>query len=184
MNEEITDEQIIKQVLLGDKNAFGGLINRFENKLSRYIRRFIYDENEAGDLLQNVFIKAYTNLNSFNFNYKFSPWIYRITHNEIVNYIKKKQKTKIVFDIDWDTIVPIKDNGNFGEEIDKDNLEKWLAKSLKEIPYKYKEVLTLYYFEGLAYKEISEVLLIPSSTVGIRIKRAKELLKKLYNKKP
>jgi RNA polymerase sigma-70 factor (ECF subfamily) len=54
---------------------------------------------------------------------------------------------------------------------------------LKEIPYKYKEVLTLFYFEELSYKEISDVLLIPTSTVGIRIKRAKELLKKIYNKK-
>ncbi len=183
MNDEMTDEQIVRQVVSGDKDAFGVLINRFESKLSRYIRRFIFNELEAEDLLQNVFIKAYTNLNSFNFNYKFSPWIYRITHNEIVNYIKKNQKIKIVFDIDWDTIMPVREKGDYGEEIDKENLEKWLNQNLKEIPYKYKEVLTLYYFEELSYKEISDVLLIPTSTVGIRIKRAKELLKKIYNKK-
>ena len=183
MSIETTDEQIVRQVVSGDKDAFGVLINRFEIKLSRYVRRFIFNELEAEDLLQNVFIKAYTNLNSFNFNYKFSPWIYRITHNEIVNYIKKNQKIKIVFDIDWDTIMPFKEKNDFGEEIDKDNLEKWLNQNLKEIPYKYKEVLTLYYFEELSYKEISDVLLIPTSTVGIRIKRAKELLKKIYNKK-
>jgi len=79
--------------------------------------------------------------------------------------------------------MPFKEKNDFGEEIDKDNLEKWLNQNLKEIPYKYKEVLTLYYFEELSYKEISDVLLIPTSTVGIRIKRAKELLKKIYNKK-
>jgi RNA polymerase sigma-70 factor (ECF subfamily) len=79
--------------------------------------------------------------------------------------------------------MPFKEKNDFGEEIDKENLEKWLNSNLKAIPYKYKEVLTLYYFEELSYKEISDVLLIPTSTVGIRIKRAKELLKKIYNKK-
>jgi len=73
MSIETTDEQIVRQVVSGDKDAFGVLINRFEIKLSRYVRRFIFNELEAEDLLQNVFIKAYTNLNSFNFNYKFSP---------------------------------------------------------------------------------------------------------------
>jgi RNA polymerase sigma-70 factor (ECF subfamily) len=73
MNEEITDEQIVRQILSGDKEAFGVLINRFETKLNRYIKRFVFSESETEDLLQNVFIKTYTNLNSFNFNYKFSP---------------------------------------------------------------------------------------------------------------
>ena len=100
INVDKKDEEIIKDILKGDKESFGVLIYRFEKKLFRYINRFIYDTNEAEDLMQVVFIKAYTNLNGFNFNYKFSPWIYRIAHNEIVNYIKKKQRNKIVFDVD------------------------------------------------------------------------------------
>lgn len=99
-DKEKKDEDIVKEVINGDKEAFGFLIYRFEKKIFRYINRFIYDDNEAEDLLQGVFIKAYINLNSFNFNFKFSPWVYRIAHNEIVNYIKKQQKNKLIFDID------------------------------------------------------------------------------------
>ena len=100
INTDKKDEEVIKDILKGDKDAFGVLIYRFEKKLFRYINSFVYDINEAEDLMQIVFIKAYTNLNGFNFNYKFSPWIYRIAHNEIVNYIKKKQRNKIIFDVD------------------------------------------------------------------------------------
>lgn len=72
MGNETTDEQIVKQVLGGDIDAYGVLINRFEERLLRYIRRFIFDTCDAEDILQTVFIKAYQNINGFNFNYKFS----------------------------------------------------------------------------------------------------------------
>jgi len=181
-DKEKKDEDIVKEVINGDKEAFGFLIYRFEKKLFRYINRFIYDNHEAEDLLQGVFIKAYTNLNGFNFNFRFSPWVYRIAHNEIVNYIKKQQKNKLVFGIDWYVIVPINTGKSMGEEIDVDKLDKWLKDHIEKIPDKYKEVLVLYYFEDMSYKEIADIIKIPIATVGVRIKRAKELVRKNYNK--
>ena len=182
INVDKKDEEIIKDILKGDKESFGVLIYRFEKKLFRYINRFIYDTNEAEDLMQVVFIKAYTNLNGFNFNYKFSPWIYRIAHNEIVNYIKKKQRNKIVFDVDWDIIMPLNTGKKIDEEIDLNNLEIWLKDNIAKISDKYKEVLVLYYFEEMSYKEIADIIKIPIATVGVRIKRARELVRKNYNK--
>lgn len=182
INTDKRDEEIIKDILKGDKESFGVLIYRFEKKLFRYINRFIYDINEAEDLLQTVFVKAYTNLNGFNFNYKFSSWIYRIAHNEIVNYIKRKQRNKIVFDVDWDVVMPLNVGRNINEEIDLSNLEKWLKDNIAKIPDKYKEVLILYYFEEMAYKEIADIIKIPIATVGVRIKRARDLVRKNYNK--
>jgi len=73
MHDEITDEQIVKQVISGDVDAYGVLINRFETKILRYIKRFVFDGGDAEDVLQHVFIKAYQNIKGFNFNYKFSP---------------------------------------------------------------------------------------------------------------
>jgi RNA polymerase sigma-70 factor, ECF subfamily len=181
-DKEKKDEDIVKEVINGDKEAFGFLIYRFEKKIFRYINRFIYDDSEAEDLLQGVFIKAYINLNSFNFNFKFSPWIYRIAHNEIVNYIKKQQKNKLIFDIDWDVIVPINVGKSMSEEIDINKLDKWLKDHINKIPDKYKEVLVLYYFEDMSYKEIADIIKIPIATVGVRIRRAKELVRKNYNK--
>ncbi len=182
INTDKKDEEVIKDILKGDKDAFGVLIYRFEKKLFRYINRFVYDINEAEDLMQIVFIKAYTNLNGFNFNYKFSPWIYRIAHNEIVNYIKKKQRNKIIFDVDWDIVMPLNVGRNIDEEIDLNNLERWLKNDIAKIPDKYKEVLVLYYFEEMPYKEIADIIKIPIATVGVRIRRAKDLIRKNYNK--
>jgi RNA polymerase sigma-70 factor (ECF subfamily) len=93
--QDLNDEQIVKQVQKGEIDAFGILIARFDKKLLRYISRFVFDINEAEDILQNVFIKTYSNLNGFNFQYKFSSWIYRIAHNEVVNYIRKASKRKV-----------------------------------------------------------------------------------------
>lgn len=182
MQEELLDEKIVKIVQDGDVNSFGVLVNRFEDKLLRYIKRFIFDASDSEDILQIVFIKTYTNLMSFNFNYKFSSWIYRITHNEVVNYIRKYQKRNIV-EIDWDVFLPIDTSKDeIINSIDKENLENWLKDNLNVLDYKYKEVLVLYYFDGMSYKEISDILKIPIATIGVRIKRAKALMKNNYIK--
>ncbi len=183
MHDEITDEQIVKQVISGDVDAYGVLINRFETKILRYIKRFVFDGGDAEDVLQHVFIKAYQNIKGFNFNYKFSPWIYRIAHNESVNYIRSIQKRPI-FGIDWDILLPIDmEKQAMGCDIDKENLEKWLADNLNIIKDKYREVLVLYYFDQMTYKDISDILKIPIATVGVRIKRAKNIIKNNYIKK-
>ncbi len=179
---ELTDEQIVKQVQKGEIDAFGVLIGRFDKKLLRYIGRFVFDNNEAEDILQNVFIKTYLNLNGFNFNYKFSSWIYRIAHNEVVNYIRKVSKRSITT-IDWDVFFPIDVSKNkMSDDFDNEVLEKWMKENLKELDEKYKEVLVLYYFENMSYKDIADILKVPIATVGVRIKRAKNLIKNNYNK--
>lgn len=180
--QDLNDEQIVKQVQKGEIDAFGVLIARFDKKLLRYISRFVFDINEAEDILQNVFIKTYSNLNGFNFQYKFSSWIYRIAHNEVVNYIRKVSKIKITI-IDWDVFFPIDVSRNkMSEDFDKEKMEHWIKQNIKELDQKYKEVLALYYFENMSYKDIADILKIPIATVGVRIKRAKNKIKSNYNK--
>jgi RNA polymerase sigma-70 factor (ECF subfamily) len=133
-------------------------------------------------VLQNVFVKVYTNLNSFDSDYKFNSWIYRIAHNESINYLKKNKKGSSSL-VDIDTILPVlfaKETADSkylsGES--KDEIEK----ALKFLDSKYREIIVLSYFEDLEYKEISEVLQIPVSTVGVRLRRAKEKLKEQIEK--
>ena len=103
---ELKDEEISRIVKNGDKDAFGVLADRYSSKLSRYINRFVFNVDEGDDILQNVFIKAYININSFNDNRSFSPWIYRIAHNEIVNYIRRGKK-EVFGIVDWDILLPL-----------------------------------------------------------------------------
>ncbi len=177
-----TDEAIVLLVRNGDSELFGELVKRYESKLKRYAYKFLFDRNDIDDLVQDVFIKAYTNLQSFDNDRKFSPWIYRIAHNTYVNAIKKKLTEK-VFPIDFDTFLPhpraLETSDN---ESEKEYTRTMLDKNIKLIDTKYREPLILYFYEEMDYKEIAEVLGVPVSTVGVRIKRGKEKLKEILSK--
>ena len=92
MTLEDTDEYIAGQVQTGNVQSFGTLVERYEEKLRRYARRFLFGYTDAEDLVQDVFVKSYTNIQSFDTSRSFSSWIYRIAHNEFINAIKKKGK--------------------------------------------------------------------------------------------
>jgi RNA polymerase sigma-70 factor (ECF subfamily) len=171
-----SDEEIAHLVSLGDKELFGELIDRYEQKLTRYVRRFIQHQDDVSDIIQIVFIKAYTNLKSFDTTRSFNSWIYRIAHNESVTHLKKRGGEKVSF-IDFDTFLP---HPFAKEETDSEALSRedkeQLEHSLSKISLKYREVLVLYYYDELTYQEIADVLHIPIATVGVRIKRGKESL--------
>tara|TARA_Y100000310_G_scaffold223105_1_gene224899 strand:+ start:1559 stop:2131 length:573 start_codon:yes stop_codon:yes gene_type:complete len=177
-----SDEKIAELVQKGQIQAFGILINRYEKKLTRYARKFLFkNTTDLDDILQNIFIKAYKNIKSFDLKRKFSPWIYRIAHNELINHIKQKKPFFFpCFDLDvfWPHIIQEND---FNDKIDRQIMRKNINKALKQLKPKYREIILLYYFEEFKYQEISDILKIPISTVGIRLKRAKKLIKLIYH---
>ncbi len=124
------------------------------------------------------------NLNSFDTTRSFNSWIYRIAHNESVTYLKKRSNEKVSF-IDFDTFLP---HPFAKEEADtttqKREIKEFLDTSLASISPKYREILVLYYYDELSYQEISDVLTIPIATVGIRIKRGKDALRKIMKTNP
>jgi len=91
------DEAIALRVQNGDTDAFGTLITRYEVKMLRYGKKFLGQYEDIEDAVQDAFIKAYTNIQSFNTSMSFSPWIYRIAHNTFINVIKKKGTRTAVF---------------------------------------------------------------------------------------
>lgn len=180
------DEAIAVRVQKGDAEAFQVLVERYDQKMSRYARRFLFDSDEAKDLVQDIFIKAYVNIRGFDVERRFSPWIYRIAHNEFVNALKKKKKERANLSLfDFDVLFPhlqLTAKETADSDINRRELKEVLDGSLDKIPQKYKESLILYYFEDMDYKEIADVLHIPVSTVGIRLQRGKLMLKKLVKK--
>ncbi|HUO50431.1 MAG TPA: RNA polymerase sigma factor [Candidatus Paceibacterota bacterium] len=178
-----TDESIALRVQHGDADLFGELVERYEEKLMRYARKFLRDPDDAKDIVQEVFIKAYENIQSFDATRRFSPWIYRIAHNEFVNEIKKRSKGP-VFGIDFDLMFP---HLTAHETADSAALERdmkgILEQFLDELDPKYREPLILYYLEGLSYKDMADILRIPISTVGVRLARGKSMLQKIAAEK-
>jgi RNA polymerase sigma-70 factor (ECF subfamily) len=177
-----TDEEITAKVQSGDLESFSFLVERYEKKLKRYARKFLANPEDINDIAQEIFIKAYVNIKSFDIEKKFSPWIYRIAHNELVNLLKKKEKNPLLF-FDADTLFP---HPVSKEETDRktqsDEIKKLLDKCLNQIPSKYREPLLLFYMEELSYNEIAEVMRVPISTVGVRLKRGKRMLKNICDK--
>ena len=181
-NSDLTDESLAGLVQKGDGEKFGSLMMRYEKKLFRYGHKFLAEDDNIDDVVQEVFIKTYQNIQSFDTTQKFSSWIYRIAHNTYVNALKKKSKMPLNL-FDFDTLIShtVVDDPLIREKEQKE-IRKIVDKGLEKLLPKYREIIIFYYLEELSYKEISDILHIPIGTVGIRLKRAKETLKKTYEK--
>lgn len=179
---DISDNDLVVTIREKNPEMYGDLIDRYQGKLFAYLYRLVGDKEEARDLLQEVFIKTYKNLYSFDDTRKFSSWIYRIAHNEAVNYLKRRALKRF---ISWEDVVSTKDQLEMKSNEDDANTN-WIRKeddrnvnmALDRLPSKYKQVLTLRFYADKSYEEISEILGKPVNTVGTLINRAKKRLHK------
>jgi len=182
---QISDEELVVAIREKDRELYSEIIHRYKTKLSHYLRKFIQDSDELEDVLQDVFIKAYRNLYGFNSSKKFSPWIYRIAHNEGLNHIKKY--SKFAFSLDDTEYEVIDEKMHLDAKIDSKILKNKIAEELTKMKDKYREPIILYFFEQKSYEEISDIMHIPISTVGTLISRGKknlkESLQKLYDQR-
>jgi len=177
MNMQLSDEEIVKLVCSGKIQEFSEIVERYQRKLLRYVRFIINGTTDSEDIVQDTFIRAYQNLQGFNQKLKFSSWIYRIAHNQAVNYIRKKRPVYFNRD-DWQKYESINYN-HLPNHTQKIISKHDLALLLSRLPMKYKEPVELYYIEGYTYSQISDILRLPQGTVGTRIHRAIKLLR--YN---
>ena len=177
-----TDEQIAQKVQKGNNETFSFLVEKYELSIKRYARKFTQDSETINDITQTVFLKAFSHINSFNAKLKFSSWLYRIAHNELANFLKKKKELPLFdFDTFWPHSAPGKKE--LENETEKIMMKETFEKCLAKIPAKYREVINFYYLEDLSYEEISEILQTPVSTIGVRLKRGKTILKNLCHNK-
>lgn len=182
--EKKTDEELVGLVL-NNQDYFLFLVRRYEQKLFRYISRISsLNQDDIEDVLQDIFIKVYKNLNNFDTDLKFSSWIYRITHNEVIsNYRKYKNKAKIIsFDKDGEFIKNIGDELDIERDINLIELKQEVFLMLSKIDIKYREVLILKFLEEKSYREMSDILRKPEGTIATLINRAKKEFLKILEK--
>lgn len=178
-NIEISDEDLVKLVQDSGGNGFEEILERYQEKIFTYVNRLLKDGDMADDVAQNTFISAYENINSFDTNKKFSSWIYRIAHNKAINEIRSRKKTQAL-DENIEALSK-EDAKNIQEKIDRYTARKILEINLKTLPIKYQEPIILKYFEEKSYEEISDILKIPTSTAGVRLRRGLNRLRKTIN---
>ena len=175
----MSDEEIASLVA-DNQSYFVWLIKRYEIKLKAYILRITnIDMDEADDILQDVFIKVYENINDFDPQLKFSSWIYRIAHNTVISNHRKKQVRPEgnMVEVDDRSLNNIAGEINITKEMDQKLLRQNLNMFLDRLDPKYRDVLVLKYFEEKDYHEISDILKKPMGTIATLINRAKKQLR-------
>ena len=176
--KDLSDSDLI--AVAGTQEAYKELFSRYQKKLFAYIFHLVGNRDETEDILQNVFSKTYKNINDFDTSRKFSSWIYRIAHNEAINFLKRRNKR---YTVSWEDINTSKDKLDTASN-DEMPEEKWehleivreIDKALEKLPKKYQQVLKLRYFQEYSYEDIGRILKKPVNTIGTLINRAKKKL--------
>jgi len=176
-----TDNELVI-LALENPDHFSCLTRRYESKLLHYIMRISrLGRDEAGDILQDVFVKTYYNLNGFDVSLKFSSWIYRIAHNQTVSEIRKKVARPSV-SFEKEDIDRFEDAFDLVESFDQGIDKELINQALSSLDQHYREVLILRFLDEKDYVEIADILKKPVSTVGNLILRGKKLFKVEYEK--
>ncbi|MEN8154678.1 MAG: sigma-70 family RNA polymerase sigma factor [Acidobacteriota bacterium] len=176
------DQLLIKKITRGDKSSFEKLMKRYNRKIYNFIFRMIRNEDISVELTQDFFIKIYTVINKYNFQYKFSTWAYRICYNLVIDYIRKNQVQIDSMDSKNISQRQMLDHSELSEKdgyeyMEREETKKMVWSIVDSIPYKYKELILLRYMKGLKYDEIADFSGLPVGTVKNRIFKAKEILK-------
>jgi RNA polymerase sigma-70 factor (ECF subfamily) len=172
-------------VALSLKNGdyFAILISRYEKKFFHYISRICNCSREdIEDLLQEIFIKVYRNLNDFDPKLKFSSWAYRIAHNEVISHFRKIKSRPVSVSLDPDLAISDKIKDDFAAFFDQNLNKGKILEILETLDLRHKDILILRFFEEKSYEEISDILRKPPGTVATLLNRAKKQFKENANK--
>lgn len=173
-----TTDEMLAYRLRTDAQVLGEIIERYEKKLSLYIgRKSNATPDDRKDMLQNIFIKVYKNIYDFDTTLSFSSWIYRIAHNEMIDWYRKEKRTPHLSlegsDYILQTIASETDTSALAI---RDEEKRALRTAIEQLPEQYRDIVELRFFEEKSYDEIADILTIPPGTVAVRINRVKKRL--------
>ncbi|WP_080057110.1 RNA polymerase sigma factor [Spirosoma aerolatum] len=175
----MNDEQaLVQQILQGNVRAYQTLVERYQRLVLHMIRRIVRQPADVEDICQEVFIKVYQHLPSYQFDAKLSTWIATIAYRTGINYLKKYRKETVtiatdqVMELDLNSDVPTPE-----ELLLHHDWRTFLQQQIDKLPVQYRTILTLYHLDELSYEEIGQVTALPEGTVKNYLFRARKLLK-------
>jgi RNA polymerase sigma-70 factor (ECF subfamily) len=186
MNE---DKELVEKTLKGEKKAFEMIIQKYQKPLLNYMARMVGEKELALDFTQEVFVKVYSSLNTFQPQYKFSTWLYKIASNYVIDFWRKKK------------IIPLSlnqqsndDSENFSLQVPDDEpsivqkfeiqeIRERIKQALSMIPDYLRELFVWRHINGFSYEEMAEIKGLPVGTVKNRVFQAKEMIRKLLEEK-
>ena len=183
LQPETPDAELIAAILDGSEAAFGTLVDRYKDRLFRLLSRYCRDQVECEDLAQDVFLKVFRKLDTFQGGSQFFTWMYRIAVNTATDHLARasSRRLRLVEDV----VLEINEPGGAGGDRDDDPAEPAMAaelasvtrRILDKLPEKYRTILILREYEELSYNQISDVLECNLGTVESRLFRARQRFK-------
>jgi RNA polymerase sigma-70 factor (ECF subfamily) len=160
-------QQKIKEVLKGNSEAFGDIIKEYEKNIYNYLYRLCGSREDALDLTQITFLKAYNGLGSLKAGGDFKPWLYRIAHNSFIDYLRSRKE--------FDSLQEdaLSDGISLEDLVISRDMAKVIDDIIESLPHEYKSVFLLRAMEDLSYSDISSILKISVSTARARYLRAR-----------
>ena len=185
----LEDDKLVEKAIGGSEKAYKKLVDKYERALYFHILKMIKDREQVEDLVQETFVKAFDNLNTYSTNYAFSTWLYRIATNHTIDYLRKKKLNTLSIDEpmktkDGEMEMQLPDeSAGTDRNIIRKQRQKIVQNAIDNLPEKYRKVIELRHMEEKSYQEIADVLDLPLGTVKAHIFRARELLYKALKDK-
>ena len=170
------DQQHIEKVLNGDTNAFSFLVDKYKDMVFTLAIKVTKNREEAEEISQDAFIKAYKNLSSFKGDSKFSTWIYRITYNACLDSLKKQKRQQRTVAIDEFTEHEVKTLNNALDHMEQQERKQAIQDCLQLVSKEDNVLLTLFYFEELSLKEISKIMGATVNNLKVKLFRSRKHL--------
>lgn len=182
MGERSIDQALVEQVQRGEKQAFDVLVLKYQNKIIQLVNRYVHDSDEARDVAQEAFIKAYRAIGRFRGDSAFYTWLYRIAINTAKNYLVASGRRPPRSDIDaqdaeqYEGATGLKEYATPERLLLKDEIQGAIAAAIDDLPEDLRTAITLRELEGLSYEEIAQTMDCPIGTVRSRIFRARDAI--------
>ena len=171
----VEDADLIRQAARGNVEAYNLLVSRWEKRVYNYLLRLARNREDALDLTQDVFLKAYQNLRKLDDPGRFGPWLYRIAHNEAYSMFRKRRPESDVDEIEPQRLEAALAAGQ--SDVFPIELGLAVSKALDRLSPDQREAVVLKVYQGFKFEEMAEILSCPVSTVKSRVYSALELLK-------
>ena len=188
MTQEV-EREIVQRVIGGDKNAFEGLVLENQKNVYNLALKMTRNEEDALDLSQEAFVKAYQQIRNFRGDSKFSVWLYRLTYNLCIDFLRRKPKTDALsLNVEDEsgelTPIEIPDLRNLPEDSTiRSEMRSNIEESINELPLKHREAIVMREIAGMSYEEIAKTLRINVGTVKSRLARSRLKLIEILKEK-
>jgi RNA polymerase sigma-70 factor (ECF subfamily) len=173
VEREVSEQEILEGVQKGDKETYGVIVKRYMHSAYYVALGFVHNQQDALDVSQDAFIKAFRKIKMFDTSKPFFPWFYRLLRNLCIDHLKRKRRMRAI---------PLEDVPVLADEKEDRELKETLWKGIEKLSFEQREVVILRYFRQFSYAEISEIIGKPIGTVMSSLFYAKKKLKGIIGK--